>query len=73
LGVSVDETALALGLNRDTVYHLIGAGRLVASKIGRRRVVHVSSIVRLLEETIAPPSEPRISEATHSSPRKAAV
>jgi excisionase family DNA binding protein len=71
LGVSIDETASALSLNRDTVYHLIGAGRLIAAKIGRRRVVHVSTIVRLLEETIAAPSEPSITEGVSLSRRAA--
>jgi excisionase family DNA binding protein len=53
LGVSVDETAESLGLNRDTVYVLIETGRLRTSKIGRRRVVHVASILSLLAETAA--------------------
>jgi excisionase family DNA binding protein len=59
LGVSIDETATALGVQRDTVYRLIGDGRLIASKLGRRTIVHVASVQRLLAETVVIP-KPRV-------------
>ena len=51
LTISIDETAAALGIGRDTVYVMIADGRLIASKFGVRTVVHVASIRCLLEAT----------------------
>jgi excisionase family DNA binding protein len=51
LTVSIDETAAALGVGRDTVYVMISDGRLVASKFGKRTVIHTASIRQLLERT----------------------
>ena len=59
LGISIDETATALGVQRDTVYRLIGDGRLIVSKLGRRTIVHVASVQRLLAETVVI-SKPRV-------------
>jgi excisionase family DNA binding protein len=55
LGCSIDETAAALGVQRDTVYRLIADGGLTISKLGRRTIVHVASIQRLLDETVVRP------------------
>jgi excisionase family DNA binding protein len=57
LTISIDETSAALGVGRDTVYVMIGDGRLVASKFGTRTVVHVASIRNLLAATrlVLPP------------------
>jgi excisionase family DNA binding protein len=57
LTVSIDETANALGVGRDTVYIMIQDGRLTASKFGARTVVHTNSIRQLLETTrlVLPP------------------
>jgi excisionase family DNA binding protein len=51
LTVSIDETATALGVGRDTVYIMVQDGRLIASKFGARTVVHTNSIRQLLETT----------------------
>ena len=59
LGTSINETATALGVQRDTVYRLIGDGMLTVSKLGRRTIVHVASVQRLLAETIVTP-RPRV-------------
>ena len=59
LGCSIDETATALGVQRDTVYRLIAEGRLTIYKLGRRTIVHVASIQRLLDETVIAP-KPRV-------------
>jgi excisionase family DNA binding protein len=45
---SIAETAQALGLGRTKTYELINEGRLETVKIGRRRLVKVQSIRRLL-------------------------
>jgi excisionase family DNA binding protein len=59
LGISIDETAIALGVQRDTVYRLINDGMLTVSKLGRRTIVHVASVQQLLAETIVTP-RPRV-------------
>jgi excisionase family DNA binding protein len=48
LAVSISETAKALGLGRTTIYAMIADGRLEAIKLGRRRLVPVESIRRLV-------------------------
>ena len=48
--VSVAETASALNLGRTSVYALINAGKLETRKMGRRRLVTVASIRRLVGE-----------------------
>jgi excisionase family DNA binding protein len=59
LGASVNETAEALNIDRDTVYRLIADGQLTISKLGRRTIVHVESIRRLLVQTVVTP-KPRV-------------
>ena len=46
---SITEAAKALGLGRTSIYALINEGRLETIKIGRRRLIKVESIHRLLE------------------------
>lgn len=45
---SISEAAKALSLGRTSIYELINSGRLETVKIGRRRLVKVESIQRLL-------------------------
>jgi excisionase family DNA binding protein len=47
--VSIADTAKALGLGRTSIYALIREGRLETIKLGRRNLVKVESIRRLLE------------------------
>ena len=49
LAVSINDTAKALGLGRTSIYELIKDGRLDAFKLGRRTLVRVESIRRLVE------------------------
>lgn len=48
LSASINDTAKALGLGRTSIYSLIKAGRLEAFKVGRRTLVKVESVQRLL-------------------------
>lgn len=48
LTTSINETAKVLGLGRTSVYLLIKDGRLDVVRIGRRTLVRVESIQRLL-------------------------
>ncbi len=48
LAVSINEAAKVLGLGRTSIYAMIAGGRLEAFKLGRRRLVKVDSIRRLV-------------------------
>lgn len=48
--VSVDDTAIILGLSTPTIYRMIERNELSTVKIGRRRLVRVSSIEALTGE-----------------------
>jgi excisionase family DNA binding protein len=48
LAVSINDAAKVLGLGRTSIYAMIAAGRLDAFKLGRRRLVRVESIRRLV-------------------------
>lgn len=47
---SINETAKALSLGRTSIYALIRQGRLETVKMGRRTLVKVESIRRLIEQ-----------------------
>ena len=49
VAVSIEEAAEALSLGRTKIYELIRQGHLKTTKIGRRRLVLVSSILELVE------------------------
>jgi excisionase family DNA binding protein len=48
LAISINNAAKVLGLGRTSIYAMIGDGRLQAFKLGRRRLVRVDSIRRLV-------------------------
>jgi excisionase family DNA binding protein len=48
LAVSISDAAKVLGLGRTSIYAMIAGGRLDAFKLGRRRLVRVDSIRRLV-------------------------
>jgi excisionase family DNA binding protein len=61
---TITETADALRCGRDTIHRWINDGKLTTSRVGGRRLVHVTSIQKLLEETTDHSRRPR-------APRKA--
>lgn len=46
---SINDTAKALGVGRTSVYALIKAGRLEAIKLGRRTLIKVASIRKMID------------------------
>ncbi len=51
MAVSINEAAKALSLGRTSIYALIADGRLEAFRLGRRRLVTVESIHKLVAES----------------------
>jgi len=49
LATSINEAAKALSLGRTSIYALIREGRLETIKLGRRTLVKVESVHRLIE------------------------
>ncbi len=49
IATSINETAKALSLGRTSIYALIRDGRLETIKLGRRTLIKVASIRRLLD------------------------
>lgn len=52
LAVSISDAAKALGLGRTSIYAMIADGRLEALKLGRRRLVKMESILRLIGDAV---------------------
>jgi excisionase family DNA binding protein len=48
LAISIKDAAKALGLGRTTIYAMIADGRLETFKIGRRTLVRMESIRRVI-------------------------
>lgn len=62
LALSVAETGKALGLCRDGVYKLLDQGLINSVRVGRRRLIPVAEIERLLAPTTATTTK------THATP-----
>jgi excisionase family DNA binding protein len=52
LAISVKEAAKSLGLGRTSIYGMIGDGRLEAFKLGRRTLIRMTSIRRVVETPV---------------------
>ena len=48
MAISIKDAAKALGLGRTTIYAMIGDGRLEIFKIGRRTLVKMESVRRVI-------------------------
>jgi excisionase family DNA binding protein len=48
LALSINDTAKALSLGRTSIYAMIADGRLEAFRLGRRRLIRMESIRRLI-------------------------
>ncbi|WP_371260672.1 helix-turn-helix domain-containing protein [Bradyrhizobium sp. WSM2793] len=53
LTCTVDDACEATGLGRTKLYELIGAGRIITTTIGRRRLVVVHSLMALLDTNMS--------------------
>ena len=53
LTCTIDEACETTGLGRTKLYELIGAGHLVTTTVGRRRLVVVRSLLSLLEANVS--------------------
>jgi excisionase family DNA binding protein len=49
IGCTIQEACAATGLKPTKLYSLIGAGAIETTKIGKRRLVLVRSLLRLIE------------------------
>ena len=52
LTCTIDDACEVTGLGRTKLYELIGAGRIVTTTIGRRRLVVVRSLLALLDQHV---------------------
>lgn len=52
--LTVDEFAKALGIGRNQAYEAIKRGEIPAIKIGKRRLVSLSVLDRMIEEGVNP-------------------
>ena len=53
LTCTIDDACEMTGLGRTKLYELIGAGRIVTTTIGRRRLVVVRSLLALLDANMS--------------------
>ena len=53
LSCTIDDACEVTGLGRTKLYELIGAGRIVTTTIGRRRLVVVRSLLALLDTNMS--------------------
>jgi excisionase family DNA binding protein len=53
ISCTIDEACEATGLGRTKLYELIGAGQLITTTVGRRRLVIVRSLLAPLNTTMS--------------------
>jgi excisionase family DNA binding protein len=49
LSCTIDEACQATGIGRTKLYEEIGAGRIETANVGRRRLIVVRSLIRLID------------------------
>jgi excisionase family DNA binding protein len=54
LACTIDEACQATGIGRTKLYEELAAGRIQSTTVGRRRLILVKSILRLLDPQAAP-------------------
>lgn len=52
LALSINDAAKTLGLGRTSIYAMISDGRLTTFKVGRRTLVRMESIRRLIDASL---------------------
>jgi excisionase family DNA binding protein len=57
LTVSVERAAAILGIGRSRVYELIADGTLESFKLGKRRLIRVAALERLVDQLAVPSRE----------------
>ena len=58
IGVTISQAVSLTGLSRSKIYMLIGVGAISSKTIGRRRIVEVASLRRLIQQPEPSTSEP---------------
>jgi hypothetical protein len=71
LGISIDETAQVCSVSRDTVYGWLNGHQLIATKLGKRTIVLVPSLLRLMAKNIV--TGPLVELAATEHRRKSAA
>jgi excisionase family DNA binding protein len=54
LSATIAETCQATGIGRTKLYEELAAGRIQSTTVGRRRLILVKSVLRLLDPQAAP-------------------
>lgn len=57
LALSVEEAARRLGMSRKALYAHVAAGRIPCIKLGRRVLIPVAALLRMVEEAGLPAGE----------------
>jgi hypothetical protein len=58
LSCTIDDACQATGIGRTKLYEEMSAGRVQSTNVGKRRLVLVPSLIRLLDPQDAPPPVP---------------
>ncbi len=51
LALPINDACRALGIGRSSLYELIAKGRIKTARVGGRRLVPLSELIRLLDES----------------------
>jgi excisionase family DNA binding protein len=65
LAISIDESSMLAGVSRDTTYSWIRDRRLIATKIGKRTLVLLPSLLQLMAQNVVTGSLQEIAATAH--------